>query len=69
MKKFVTDQLDLFAYPLPTFNLAGNQKVSSCVGLACSIFLYTFILGFATSRLVILFVSRDPVLFDYKIEG
>ena len=67
-KRSITDQMDLFAQPLPTFNIEGVQKVSSCVGFITSVLLYTFMLGYLVSRLVILFGSGNPVLSDYTID-
>ena len=69
MRKSFTDQLDLFAQPLPTFNLDGQSRVSSCVGSIASTILYLLMFGYAVSRAVILFGDGNPVLSDYKIEG
>ena len=63
------DRIDLYANPLPTFNIQGATKVSSCVGLSFSATLYLLILGYATSRLLILFGDRNPTIVTYEIDS
>lgn len=63
------DKIDLFAHPLPTFNIQGKGKVSSCVGLSFSLALYLLILGYAVSRLVVVFGDGNPTFSTYKIES
>jgi len=63
------DHLDAFARPLPTLNIEGMQKVSSCVGLVLSLVLYTIVLGIASSRMIILFGNGNPTISTYEIES
>jgi hypothetical protein len=63
------DKIDLFASPLPTFNIEGVQKVSSCFGFTSSVTLYLFVVGYVASRLLILFGNANPVISGYTIEG
>jgi hypothetical protein len=68
-QKLQFDNLDVFARPLPTLNIDGMQKVSSCVGLVFSVLLFTFVIGIATSRLTILFGTGNPIISSYEIES
>ena len=61
------DKMDLFARPLPTFNIQGADKVSSCVGFSFSAALYLLILGFAVSRLAVVFGDGSPTIVTYQI--
>jgi hypothetical protein len=61
--------LDLFSRPLPTLNIDGVEKVSSCVGLTFSLILYVILMAIAASRLVILFGEGAPIVSQYKIDG
>ena len=63
------DKMDLFAHPLPTFNIQGATKVSSCLGFALSGCLYMVILGYAVSRLVVVFGDGNPTFSSYKIDS
>jgi hypothetical protein len=54
---------------MPTFNIDGIQKVSSCVGLALSLLLYVVLIGIAASRAVVLFGDGNPILSTYTTES
>jgi hypothetical protein len=59
MKKEKTiDQLDLFAAPMPTFNIEGLEKISTTVGFFFSILLFLIMGGYSASR-VAFFVKGD----------
>lgn len=68
-KQSIFDKMDLYAHPLPTFNIQGAQKVSSCVGFTFSAILYLLVLGYAVSRLVVVFGDGNPTYSTYKIES
>ena len=61
--------MDLFARPLPTFNIQGAHKVSSCVGFSLSATLYLLILGYTACQLVVLFGDGNPTFSTYEIEN
>ena len=61
--------MDLFARPLPTFNIGGMQKVSSCIGFIFSVILYIFVIGYAMSKLVVFFGDGNPILSIYKVHN
>ena len=63
------DRMDLFAYPLPTFNLQGATKVSSCVGLSFSVALYLLVFTFALGRLMIILGDGNPTFSTYEIDS
>ena len=68
-KQSIFDKMDLYAHPLPTFNIQGAQKVSSCDGFTFSAILYLLVLGYAVSRLVVVFGDGNPTYSTYKIES
>ena len=43
--------------------------MSSCVGLAFSAILYLLVLGYATSRLLVLFGDGNPSFSTYEVES
>jgi hypothetical protein len=68
-KRSAVDKMDAFARPLPHFNIEGMEKVSSFVGLAFSLLMYLIILGYAASRIIILFGTGNPIISTYTVES
>ena len=61
--------MDIFATPVPRFNIEGATKISSSVGLTFTALSFMIILGISVSKIVILFHGGDPVISSYKINN
>ena len=54
------DKIDLFAAPMPKFNIEGHEKISTSVGYAFSILLFMTIGGYSASRFAFFLKGDRP---------
>ena len=65
--KNTLDSFDLFAAPMPQFNIDGLQKISTCVGFAFSALIFVIMVGFSASRFILLVKADRPDMQTYTI--
>ena len=56
-------KFDIFAAPVPQFNLDGRERIHSLLGLLCSLVLFLIIFTFS---LVKLLHSKSPLITSYQ---
>ena len=59
------DDYDMFAAPMPAFNIEGKTQVGSCVGFTLTVLLWVIMSGYTTSRLYFFAVSPKMSISSY----
>ena len=61
--------MDLFAEPVPNFNIRGKTKVSSVLGSILSAILLLIVLFYGANKFTFLLERRNPTISSYAERG
>ena len=59
---------DMFAKPIPSFNLRGREAVSTRIGAFCSIIIAVVVFYYALLKSIKLYQRSNPTIASYDIK-
>ena len=65
----VFKKIDTFGYPLPNFNLKGNEKVTTIVGGFCTLIILLTVFMYGTLKFSNLITKPSPIINSYFAEN
>ena len=62
-------ECDLFAQPIPAFNIKGKEKVKTPIGGILSAFIMTVTLGYTIMKIPDLVLTTNPIMNESDIQN